>query len=76
MAAPQGVYPAAGDEDWLALAIATDDQWDTLRAELGNPEWASDPSLGTDAGRRAAHDELDERLTAWCASQDARARSL
>jgi crotonobetainyl-CoA:carnitine CoA-transferase CaiB-like acyl-CoA transferase len=73
VAAPQGVYPAAGDEEWLALAIATDEQWEALRAELGNPDWASDPSFATDAGRRAAHDRLDERLTAWCASRDARA---
>ena len=27
VAAPQGVYACAGDEEWLALAIATDDQW-------------------------------------------------
>jgi crotonobetainyl-CoA:carnitine CoA-transferase CaiB-like acyl-CoA transferase len=73
VAAPQGVYPAAGDEEWLALAVATDEQWSALRAELANPDWAADPSLATDAGRRAAHDRLDEHLTAWCAHQDARA---
>ena len=73
VAAPQGVYLAAGDEEWLALAIATDEQWDALRAELGNPDWTSDPSLTSDAGRRAAHDVLDEKLAAWCANADARA---
>jgi len=73
VAAPQGVYAGAGDEEWLALAVATDEQWARLRVELGNPPWAQDPALATDAGRRAAHDELDERLAAWCATQDARA---
>ncbi len=72
VAAPQGVYAGAGDEEWLALAVATDEQWARLRVELGDPPWAQDPALATDAGRRAAHDELDERLAAWCASQDAR----
>jgi crotonobetainyl-CoA:carnitine CoA-transferase CaiB-like acyl-CoA transferase len=71
-AAPQGVYPAAGTEEWLALAVATDTQWETLRAELGDPAWARDPALATDAGRRAAHDALDEHLTRWCAERDAR----
>lgn len=72
-AAPQGVYPAAGDEEWLALAVATDEQWERLRAELDDPAWARDPALATATGRRAAHDALDEWLTAWCATQDARA---
>ena len=26
-AAPQGVYPCAGDDRWLAIAVSTDDQW-------------------------------------------------
>ena len=73
VAAPQGVYAAAGDEEWLALAVATDEQWARLRAELGDPAWAADPAFATDAGRRAGHDRLDERLAAWCATQDARA---
>jgi crotonobetainyl-CoA:carnitine CoA-transferase CaiB-like acyl-CoA transferase len=73
VAAPQGVYPAAGTEEWLALAVATDAQWERLRAELGDPAWAGDPALATDAGRRAAHDTLDEQLRAWCATRDARA---
>ncbi len=73
VAAPQGVYACAGDEEWLALAIATDGQWARLRAALGDPSWASDPTYEGAAGRRAGHDELDARLTAWCATQDARA---
>jgi crotonobetainyl-CoA:carnitine CoA-transferase CaiB-like acyl-CoA transferase len=73
VAAPQGVYPAAGDEEWLALAVATDGQWQALCAELGDPVWARDPALATEAGRRAAHDTIDEQLAAWCASRDARA---
>jgi len=73
VAAPQGVYPAVGNEEWLALAVATDAQWARLRAELGDPDWARDAALARDAGRRAAHDVLDQRLTDWCSTQDARA---
>src|SRR4029077_13039030 len=30
-AAPQGVYPCAGDDQWLAIAVETDLQWQALR---------------------------------------------
>ena len=42
-------------------------------AQLGDPAWAHDATLATAAGRRAAHDRLDERLAEWCATRDARA---
>ena len=73
LAAPQNIYACAGDEEWLALAVTDDDQWARLRLHLGDPEWARDPQLQTEEGRRGAHDLLDEELGAWCATHDARA---
>jgi crotonobetainyl-CoA:carnitine CoA-transferase CaiB-like acyl-CoA transferase len=69
--APQGLYRTRGDERWLALSVATDEQWRALVDVLGAPEWAADPELATYAARRARHDELDERLAAWASEQDA-----
>ena len=69
LAAPQGLYPCAGGEPgaekWLALSVATDAQWRALCSVLGDPEWALDPALATRAGRREAHDAIDERLCGW-----------
>ena len=64
VAAPQNLYPCAGDEEWLALAVATDAQWATLREILGNPAWAADPSLATAAGRRAKRRTTSTRTSA------------
>jgi len=64
-AAPQGAYPCAGDDQWCAIAVDSDEQWNALRKALGDPDWAADPALATVAGRLARHDEIDEQLAAW-----------
>lgn len=71
-AAPQNLYRSADIDEfgrldsWVAIAVATDNQWDSLCRALGAPSWATDPTLSTDSGRRAHHDAIDERLAAWC----------
>ncbi|OMC04926.1 CoA-transferase [Mycolicibacter heraklionensis] len=76
-AAPQNFYQTAGVDEfgrkdcWVAIAVATDEQWECLRAALGDPSWAADPALSDAAGRRARHDLIDEHLSDWCASRSA-----
>ncbi len=71
-AAPQNLYRSADIDEfgrldsWVAIAVATDDQWDSLRRALGSPSWATDPALSTDSGRRLHQDRIDEQLAAWC----------
>jgi crotonobetainyl-CoA:carnitine CoA-transferase CaiB-like acyl-CoA transferase len=69
--APQGLYRARGEEQWLAISVTSDEQWRALADVVGHPEWATDPELATVAARRARHDELDEHLEAWAQQQDA-----
>lgn len=71
-AAPQGVYPCAGDDEWCAIAVENDAQWAALRRVLGDPEWARDPALESTAGRLAAHDAIDEALARWTRTQPPR----
>jgi crotonobetainyl-CoA:carnitine CoA-transferase CaiB-like acyl-CoA transferase len=52
------------------ISVETDEQWQGLRRVLGDPAWACDPRYDTEAGRRAAQDELDTRLSAWCATRE------
>jgi crotonobetainyl-CoA:carnitine CoA-transferase CaiB-like acyl-CoA transferase len=72
MAAPQNIYRCAGldefgrEDCWVAIAVATDGQWEALREAIGRPEWAMAGLLADVAGRRANHDAIDERLAAWC----------
>jgi crotonobetainyl-CoA:carnitine CoA-transferase CaiB-like acyl-CoA transferase len=74
-AAPQNLYRSADTDEfgrldsWVAIAVETDDQWNSLGHALGSPSWATDPSLATIVGRRAQHDAIDEHLAAWCADR-------
>ena len=69
-AAPQGLYPCRGHEQWLALSVASDEQWSALKTVLGQPGWADDPSLDTHEGRWRAHDLIDKHLEQWASGQD------
>jgi crotonobetainyl-CoA:carnitine CoA-transferase CaiB-like acyl-CoA transferase len=72
VAAPQNLYATDGLDEfgradcWVALAVATDEQWTALRGAIGDPEWARDPRLLTAAGRREQQDHIDDELAAWC----------
>lgn len=70
-AAPQGTYPCAGDDQWCAIAVETEAQWESLVRVLGDPEWAQDETLATVEGRLAAHDDIDERLASWTRERSA-----
>jgi crotonobetainyl-CoA:carnitine CoA-transferase CaiB-like acyl-CoA transferase len=69
-AAPQNVYRVAGEDRWVAIAVETDAQWSSLRAALGDPEWARDPRFATRASRHAARDDIDRELSAMVADTD------
>jgi crotonobetainyl-CoA:carnitine CoA-transferase CaiB-like acyl-CoA transferase len=74
-AAPQNLYRSADIDEfgrvdsWVAIAVATDGQWQGLCGALGFPAWATDPALSTDAGRREHEDFIDEQLAIWCESR-------
>jgi crotonobetainyl-CoA:carnitine CoA-transferase CaiB-like acyl-CoA transferase len=67
--APQGVYPVAGEDQWLAISVRGDSEWRALAGAIGAGELAG---LAL-ADRRARHDELDARIAAWSRAQDPQA---
>ncbi len=67
---PHGIYPARGEDRWVAIACRDDDDWRALCNALQEP-WASHPDYATLAGRRAAEDEIDRRLAEWTREREA-----
>jgi crotonobetainyl-CoA:carnitine CoA-transferase CaiB-like acyl-CoA transferase len=63
---PQNVYACAGDDDWVAIAAATDGHWKSLCRALGSPAWAAGPGMGALPGRRREEQLIDERIGEWC----------
>jgi crotonobetainyl-CoA:carnitine CoA-transferase CaiB-like acyl-CoA transferase len=76
-ASPQNLYKVAGpdehgrDDGWVAIAVATDEQWDSLCRVVGQSAWATDPALASRAGRTSEHDRIDAVLAAWCRARSA-----
>jgi benzylsuccinate CoA-transferase BbsF subunit len=68
--APHGIYPAAGEDRWLALAVQTDQQWQALCSVMGKPSFVEDVRFATREARLQHHDELDDIISAWTKTQD------
>ena len=69
-AAPHGVYPARGEDRWVAIAVFDDAQWAGLVAALGIPAWAADARFATQEDRFRNQDALDEHVSAWTRDRD------
>jgi len=65
--APQGVYPCAGADRWLALTVTDDRAWGGLCRLAGfHPSWLE---WAVDA-RRRAHDDIDRAIAGWTRAHD------
>jgi crotonobetainyl-CoA:carnitine CoA-transferase CaiB-like acyl-CoA transferase len=68
--APQGCYVCGGDDDWVAISVESDSQWEALVKLMEASDLGEDTSLKSAKGRQAAHDRIDEHITRWSHSQD------
>ncbi len=64
-AAPHGVYRCKGDDEWCAIAVFTDSEWEAFYRAIGNPVWAQDVKFKTFSGRKENEDELNEFIEQW-----------
>ena len=63
--APHGVYPCAGEDEWVAIDVGGEEEWDAFRAALGDPDWTREPRFADLLARHANQDELDEHIADW-----------
>jgi benzylsuccinate CoA-transferase BbsF subunit len=67
--APHGIYPSAGEDNWVAIACRDDKDWAAL-ATLADGSWAADACWVVLGGRIDGEDELDRRMAEWTRGRD------
>jgi len=69
--APHGVFPCAGEDRWIAIAVREDSEWVALCDVMGEPGLATDARFALLAARKAHEDELDGMVSTWTRGWDA-----
>jgi crotonobetainyl-CoA:carnitine CoA-transferase CaiB-like acyl-CoA transferase len=65
---PHGIYPCAGDDEWISIAIRTTQEWEALRHAIAVLDL---PGFHDVAARRTRSDEIDSWITAWTGDRSA-----
>jgi crotonobetainyl-CoA:carnitine CoA-transferase CaiB-like acyl-CoA transferase len=66
--APHGIYPCAGDDDWVAIACRTQKDWEKLAGVIGE-DWCVAPDFCDLQSRLGAQDQLDADLGEWTSAR-------
>ena len=69
--APHGVYPARGEDRWVAISVMDAEMWAALCRLEGLEALDHDARFSTLAARLDHQDELDEIISAWTAARTA-----
>ena len=64
-AAPHSLYRCRGEEEWCAIAVSTDEEWESFCTVIGNPAWTNDPGFNTLRARKENEEELDRLVEEW-----------
>jgi benzylsuccinate CoA-transferase BbsF subunit len=72
-AAPHAIYPCAGDDRWIAIAVFSDEEWRRLCEALGQATLARDPRFADAPARLANQAALDAEIAALTRAHEAHA---
>ncbi len=67
--APHGIYPAQGDDAWVAIACRGDNDWIALQAVVDEP-WTREARFASLEDRLANQDALDAAIATWTGARD------
>ncbi|MDY6893752.1 MAG: CoA transferase [Chloroflexota bacterium] len=69
--APCGCYHCQGEDEWVAIAVANDEEWNALCGAMGNPEWAREERFSDQISRCRNQDALDVFIQEWTVNRGA-----
>ena len=64
--APHNLYRCQGEDDWVAISCATEQQWQKMAALLD----LDDPKFASETSRKQFENELDALIEAWTSRHD------
>ena len=68
--APHGTFRCAGEDEWVAIACGSDEEFAALCRVMGQSDLAVDPRFATFAARKQNEDVLEAAVTAWTSGRD------
>jgi crotonobetainyl-CoA:carnitine CoA-transferase CaiB-like acyl-CoA transferase len=68
--APHGCYRCKGEDQFITIAVATEEQWEGLCKALGNPAWTREERFSDVLSRWHNQDELDSLIEEWTSQHD------
>ncbi|MPZ44592.1 MAG: CoA transferase [Betaproteobacteria bacterium] len=63
--APHNVYACEGEDAWVSIVVATDDEWRAFAQVLQREDWLQNPRFKSAASRWTHRHELDREIGAW-----------
>ncbi len=67
---PHGIFPCAGDDRWVAIAVRDEAEFRAFASVLGKPGLTADPRFRTFQARKANEDDLDAIIRDWTRTRD------
>ncbi len=63
--APHGIYPSKGEDSWVSIAVASEEEWRGLCQAIGRPALLRDRRFRTRSARLRNREALDAIVSAW-----------
>ncbi len=63
--APYGVYPCAGDDRWVSIAVRGEEEWRRFAEATGRTDWLQDPRFSDGVERFRNRQALDAEVSVW-----------
>lgn len=63
--APHNCYRCKGEDKWVSIAVATDEEWRSLCDVMGNPTWAQEEDFSDGFSRWENRAKLDKFIGEW-----------
>ena len=64
-ASPHGVFPCQGDDNWIAISVLKEEQWENFCHAIGNPKLSQLKEFATLVDRKQNEDRLDKLISDW-----------